>query len=134
MKTATESRDLSVRPEESLMGTLPNEWVRSHFAQCVMEWARTQIALPELSAGLLYGPGGDGPDLILFAHGCGLFVYFTTREANDLPEPVHCWVNRWAAAGAPRAATFATSSVFGACSLLVDHLQPHLLDIEGWAH
>jgi len=115
---------------DQAIATFPMDAERRDIRRRVMDWARCQVSLPELSGGLLEGPGGDGPDLIFFAHGWGSFIYLVENDdADTLPSGSEDWLARWANSGAPKMAVFLGLGEKGSCRLLVDHLQPHLLSV-----
>lgn len=88
----------------------------------VVDWARQQAAVPQLSAGLLEGPGGAGPDLIYFVNDCGFLIYLTETSGEKAPPRYREWLDRWGSAGAPVMNVRAVESETEAREVLVDEL------------
>lgn len=98
------------------------EGERQAIRRRVIDWARQQAAVPQLSAGLLEGPGGAGPDLIYFVNAGGVIIYLTKNGGDNAPPRYREWLDRWADAGAPMINVRAVESEAEAREVLVDEL------------
>lgn len=92
----------------------------------VMAWAN-QTMIQEFVGGLIEGPGGTGPDLLLFAQGRATAIYLGESSSQSMPDEHNDWCLRWEAVGAPPMAVYLASSELGACQLLLNHL-----NLEQW--
>lgn len=107
---------------------MPDEG-RKTIRRRVLDWARLQPSVPELSVGLLEGPGGEGADLIFFSHEGGSLIYLAESCGETIPPNYKGWVEQWKQSGAPVMDVVAAESEEEARAILLQQLSMFWLSV-----